>query len=282
MALVTIGVPVYNGAKMIGECLDCLTNQTLRDIEIIVSDNASTDDTARIVQDYAARDSRIRHIRQPRNIGLMANFKAVVDAAGSPYFILRCHDDLSSLNYSEALYEGLKAKSGARVAVPNIEFRHPDRPVTLRAVPALTTGGDLTNIRTLLFESQSAWFCGLWETAAFRPVFGRVWQRYHSPWGPDHLTLYPFLISQAVALVPEAKFIQRVTRKEGDAAYAKPKLREMLELRRIFLEGCREFRQEQKISGSKEAALAALTWLHAGKRIFKARNIVRYALLGRW
>lgn len=109
MALVTFGVPVYNGAGQIEECLDCMVNQTLRDIEIVVSDNASRCH-GEIVMRYAARDFRIRYIRQPTNIGLMKNFAAVVHAAQSSYFILRCHDDLSSANYAEALYTALQGE----------------------------------------------------------------------------------------------------------------------------------------------------------------------------
>ena len=282
MALVSICVPVYNGAQMISECLDCLTSQTFRDIEIVVSDNASTDDTGKIVQDYAARDPRIRYIRQSENIGLMANFKAVADAAQAPYLMIRCHDDLSSLNYTAALYDAISSQPGARLAVANVEFHHPDKTTTVRAVPYLPPNSELLSVRTLLFNSQAAWFCGLWETAAFRPVFARVWAAYHSPWGPDHLTLYPFLVDQAVAFAPSATFIQRVTRKSGDAAYSKPKLQQMLALRRVFISMCREFRRERQITGAKEAALASMTWLYTGKRVFKVRNIVRYAVLGRW
>lgn len=282
MALVTFGVPVYNGAGQIEECLDCMVNQTLRDIEIVVSDNASTDATGEIVMRYAARDSRIRYIRQPTNIGLMKNFAAVVHAAQSPYFILRCHDDLSSANYAEALYTALQANTRAKLAVPNVETlkRGRERAIA-RAVPHVGHASQLMNVNALLFGSHAAWFCGLWETAAFRPVFDRVWARYNSPWGPDHLTMYPFLIAEQVALVPEATFIQRITPKVGDAKYAIPDIALMQKLRATFMEMCAEFRREQGVAGTAETALAAMTWLYTGKRVYRARKIWRYALIGR-
>jgi cellulose synthase/poly-beta-1,6-N-acetylglucosamine synthase-like glycosyltransferase len=62
--LVSIGLPVYNGERFLAQALDSLLGQTLGDLEIIVSDNASTDRTAEICKDYAARDARIRYIRQ--------------------------------------------------------------------------------------------------------------------------------------------------------------------------------------------------------------------------
>lgn len=282
MALVTIGVPVYNGAKLIGECLDCLTQQTLKDIEIVVSDNASTDDTGAIVSRYASSDSRIRYIRQPKNIGLVANFKAVLDAAASPYFMFRCHDDLSSLNYAEALHGTLSSTPGAKLAVPNIETHYPERPPRSRPVPQLSHISALLDIRDLLFNSQAAWFCGLWEREALQAVFNRVCSQYDTPWGPDHLTLYPFLINRSVALVPHTTFVQRVTRKQEAAAYSRPKLTSAISLRRVFLGICRDFRRELGITGFSEHALATMTWFYAGKRVYAVRNIVRRALLGRW
>jgi glycosyltransferase involved in cell wall biosynthesis len=282
MALVTFGVPVYNGAGQIEECLDCIVNQTLRDIEIVVSDNASTDATGDIVQRYSVRDSRIRYIRQPTNIGLMKNFDAVVHAAQSPYFILRCHDDLSSPNYAEALYAALQANPRAKLAAPNIETLKRGRERALvRAVPRIDHASRLVNVSALLFGSHAGWYCGLWETQAFREVFDRVWARYNSPWGPDHLTMYPFLIAGQVALVPDATFIQRITPKVGDAKYAIPDVELMRKLRATFIEMCAEFRREQGVTGAEERALAVMTWLYTGKRVYRARKIWRHTLLGR-
>ncbi|MDB5572494.1 MAG: hypothetical protein JWN93_3677 [Hyphomicrobiales bacterium] len=282
MALVTIGVPVFNGADLIGECLESLSNQSLRDIEIVVSDNASTDGTREIVEDWAARDPRIRYIRQPVNLGLMGNFKAVFEAARSPYFIFRCHDDLSSLDYAEKLYDAIRATPGARLAVANVETYRGGELVRVHRVPQLGRDNALLNVRELLFKSHAAWFCGLWETEALRPVLQRVWAVYDSPWGPDHLTIYSFLIDQRVALAPDATFIQRITPKAGENGYKKPKLQQMMALRRAFIQQCREFRRERGFGSGQEAALRIMTWFYAGKRVFKARNIVRYALLGRW
>ena len=65
----SIGLPVYNGEEYLAEAFDALLGQTYEDFELVVSDNASTDGTQDICRKYAARDSRIRYIRLPRNIG---------------------------------------------------------------------------------------------------------------------------------------------------------------------------------------------------------------------
>ena len=65
----SIGLPVYNGEKKLTETLEALLGQSYGDFELIISDNASTDSTADICHSYGKQDSRIRYIRQPRNIG---------------------------------------------------------------------------------------------------------------------------------------------------------------------------------------------------------------------
>jgi glycosyltransferase involved in cell wall biosynthesis len=84
--LVSIGLPVYNGARFLRQALDSMLSQTLRDTEVIVSDNASTDRTAEICEHYAARDARVLYIRQESNRGAVWNFNFVAQQARGHYF----------------------------------------------------------------------------------------------------------------------------------------------------------------------------------------------------
>jgi glycosyltransferase involved in cell wall biosynthesis len=99
--LISIGMPVYNGAKYIGAALDSMLSQTYSDFSIIVSDNASVDGTGDILQDYALRDPRITYVRQSRNIGAEANFKFVFDASRGKYFMWAAADDIRSADFLE-------------------------------------------------------------------------------------------------------------------------------------------------------------------------------------
>lgn len=90
----TIGLPVYNGETILDEALDALLGQTYEDFELIVSDNASTDRTADICRHYAEQDSRIRFVRQARNIGLVQNHTFVMEQARGELFKWASHDDL--------------------------------------------------------------------------------------------------------------------------------------------------------------------------------------------
>ena len=92
--MVSIGLPTYNGSKTIRQSLDTLLSQTYKNLELIISDNASTDETGGICEEYAARDSRVRYVRQKENIGATNNFNFVLQKALGGYFMWATDDDL--------------------------------------------------------------------------------------------------------------------------------------------------------------------------------------------
>jgi hypothetical protein len=96
LPLVTIGIPVYNGQLYLAEALDSAQAQDYPNLEILVSDNASTDDTEAMVRARAAVDPRIRSLRHAENIGPVANFRVVLDEARGTYVTWLAHDDLLS------------------------------------------------------------------------------------------------------------------------------------------------------------------------------------------
>lgn len=64
-------LPVYNAEKFLTECLDSICNQTYRDFELIVCDDGSNDRSLHILSEYAAKDSRIRILINPKNLGIV-------------------------------------------------------------------------------------------------------------------------------------------------------------------------------------------------------------------
>ena len=93
MTRVSVGLPVYNAEQYLDQALSTLVAQTHQDLEIIISDNASTDSTQRICEAYAARDPRICYYRQTFNRGGAFNHNFVVARATSPYFRWYAADD---------------------------------------------------------------------------------------------------------------------------------------------------------------------------------------------
>ena len=94
---ISIIVPVYNPpAPYLRECLDSICNQTLKDIEIILIDNGSIEDNPQILQDYAARDQRIKLIRFEENKGFSHACNTGISQSTSPYFQIVDSDDILS------------------------------------------------------------------------------------------------------------------------------------------------------------------------------------------
>jgi glycosyltransferase involved in cell wall biosynthesis len=105
MPTVSIGIPVYNGAHFLAASLESLVAQTYEDIEYLISDNGSTDDTEEICRSFAARDGRVRYERQPTNRGASWNYNYLFHETTGTYFKWATHDDLVAPTYVERCAE---------------------------------------------------------------------------------------------------------------------------------------------------------------------------------
>lgn len=92
--LVSVCIPVYNGAKFISETIESLLNQTMVDIEIVISDNASTDETVKIANKFLEKDSRIKLNVNKSNIGYCLNINKAVSLASAEVISIFHADDV--------------------------------------------------------------------------------------------------------------------------------------------------------------------------------------------
>lgn len=107
--LVSIGIPTYNRADgFLRECIGSAINQTYANIEIIISDNCSADDTAMLVHSF--EDPRIRYYRQDVNIGGNNNFNFCLEKARGVYFLLLHDDDLIDADFIEVCLQAVNCK----------------------------------------------------------------------------------------------------------------------------------------------------------------------------
>ena len=104
MPKVSIIIPVYNVEQLIRRCLDTLINQTLNDIEIVVVDDASPDNSMEIVREYKKRDNRIQIVTNNNNSGLMYTRYAGYSQAKGDYYFFCDSDDYLPLDAVENLY----------------------------------------------------------------------------------------------------------------------------------------------------------------------------------
>ena len=109
--LVSIGLPVFNGEKTLADALNSLLNQDYKNIEIIISDNGSTDGTHDICKEYLSKDGRIKYFRSDINHGSIWNFNQVFKLSRGKYFMWAAHDDNRENSYVKSCVEKLEKNS---------------------------------------------------------------------------------------------------------------------------------------------------------------------------
>lgn len=112
---VTVGVPTYNGERFLSESLRSLRDQTYPDLEILISDNASTDRTGEICRKVAGEDERVVYHRNERNLGALQNFWGLVERAKGRYFMWAADHDLWDPSYVARCVEVLEDDPGVAI-----------------------------------------------------------------------------------------------------------------------------------------------------------------------
>jgi glycosyltransferase involved in cell wall biosynthesis len=115
---VSVGLPIYNGEKFLEAALKSILAQTYSNLEIIISDNASTDGTRRICEKYLASDQRIQYHRNDMNLGAARNYNLTVEHAKGKYFKWAAHDDVCMPAFIEHCVEILEKEERVSLAYP--------------------------------------------------------------------------------------------------------------------------------------------------------------------
>lgn len=105
---VSIGLPVFNGANYVAEAIESVLDQSHKNFELVICDNASTDNTHDMCSGYARNDSRVRYIRNETNIGAAKNYDLVWHKSRGKYFKWLAHDDRILPEYVEQTVSALK------------------------------------------------------------------------------------------------------------------------------------------------------------------------------
>ncbi|CAN5633530.1 hypothetical protein BH10BAC3_BH10BAC3_12650 [soil metagenome] len=119
MPLVSIVLPTYNRAHLLKRSIETCLSQTLRDLELIVVNDCSTDNTKAIVEAFAAKDPRVRLITNEKNLRLPASLNKGFDNAKGKYFTWTSDDNLYAPNALEVLSQTLEANPGADLVYAN-------------------------------------------------------------------------------------------------------------------------------------------------------------------
>lgn len=175
--LVSIGLPTFNSARVIRRALDSLLGQSYANIELVISDDASVDETGEICKAYAVKDRRVRYIRQRQNIGQLENFPLVLKEARGEYFMWASDDDWWDKSFIELLVEALNRHEGCMVAMGSYQRVYEDG----RTLDILYVGDQSTNNlsyygmfkKMMLFSPHHMFFYGVFRRSFISQVFER-------------------------------------------------------------------------------------------------------------
>ncbi len=119
---ISIGLPIYNAEKFIHKRIENLLAQTFTDFELIISDNASTDDTVKICKEFVKKDFRIKLYTQDHNIGQFRNYNFVLEQSHGEYFIWVAVDDLLLPEFLEKNLHILETKKNVVTSISKLRM----------------------------------------------------------------------------------------------------------------------------------------------------------------
>jgi glycosyltransferase involved in cell wall biosynthesis len=173
--LVTAMVPTYNGAAFIGRTLDSLAAQTWPNLEILIGDDRSTDDTLAVVERFAAAHPNVRVLERTANLGWLRNSNELMAEARGELMFFAFHDDVVAPTYVEALVTALREDPDAVLAFSDMEVHELDGTVDRHAFELLEGVAAAMERGRIMVRRPDGWWVpnrGLFRTAAFAEVGG--------------------------------------------------------------------------------------------------------------
>jgi glycosyltransferase involved in cell wall biosynthesis len=213
--LVSIGLFVYNGADYLAAAIDSLLAQDYPSLELVISDNGSTDSTEAIARNYTERDARVRYVRSPDNRGTLWNFCNVFDLSTGPYFMWAGHHDLWDARFVSSCIAELEASPESVLAYTQTRYVDAQGAPMREGEPAIDTRG-LTAGQRLARILEDYPICSVYGVirraalAQLRNQHG-IGQRYPVNYPvPDVPLVAELARLGAFALVPRPYYFNRV------------------------------------------------------------------------
>jgi len=164
-ATVSIGLPVYNGEKYVREAIESVLAQTFKDLELIISDNGSTDKTGEICREYAQKDPRVCYFYNEENLGAARNFNRTFELSSGKYFKWLAADDAMEPQFLERCVKLLDNNHSLVLVCPRY-FEHKEMSGLVRPIDYdhnLTFPKAHQRFRRLLSN---------WHRGHFYPIWG--------------------------------------------------------------------------------------------------------------
>ena len=193
--IITIGLPVRNGGTLFEDAVRSLLAQSEERLVLLISDNASTDGTAAAAERFAAQDPRVAVLHQEEDIGPVANFNLVREAAETPYFVWAAHDDSWHPEFLETAVGLLDAHPDAVAATCGVEVIEGSTPVRrYRPGTELESDDPAQRIAAL----RGPWWFNFW---AVQRLGGSAKSRaYRGVWNGDGAFVFEQLLHGPMAV----------------------------------------------------------------------------------
>lgn len=191
--LVSIGLIAYNRESTLPDAIRSLLAQSYKNIELIISDDASSDDTSRISREFARKDKRVKFYRQKVNIGLPHNSNFVLSKAKGLYFMWASDDDMWEKDFIKTLLILLQKHEAAGLAMCNFDlYNEQSRKKVRMKYPVYQEGIELLT-SYLRLTPLLVW--GLFRTSVLRKAGGfHTDSRPILHWGSDNVTVFRTLL----------------------------------------------------------------------------------------
>ncbi len=206
--LLSIGLAVFNGAEHLRESIDSLLAQDVGDLELVISDNASTDETPAICAEYASRDPRVAYTRNSQNIGAAANFNRVFALSSGRYFMWGSDDDIWEPSFARKCIGQLDVAPRAVGCTSQIAFIREDGSAkTEWTYESIDTSGLPVEQRVHELVKRTGWFA---VYSVIRPSALRSTSLFPPTYGADVRLVLELLLLGDMLAVPETLLHIRV------------------------------------------------------------------------
>ncbi|MBN9520381.1 glycosyltransferase family 2 protein [bacterium] len=210
-------LPNYNHADFLPKCLDEILGQSFTDFELIVVDDASTDDSVRVIEEYARRDDRIRFYRNPQNLGVVATLNRCLGLARGEFAHGAASDDYVLPGYFEEAVALLRAHPTAGLATGLVDCVSDDGRLVYRgpgmwaAEPAYLSPDELVRRATECGVPGPA----VWRRDLFLAAGG---YKPELKWHCDWFALQVVAFRHGACFIPRTTTVVRVTTDAYSAA----------------------------------------------------------------
>jgi glycosyltransferase involved in cell wall biosynthesis len=215
--IVNICMPVYNGERFLRRSLDSLLKQTFTNFELIISDNASTDGTQAICEEYAMKDIRIKYMRQQFNLGAAANYNFLMDQVRARYFFFAPHDDEWLPSWIETAVKVLDEDLNASIAIGTILFVDRDGYLVAMASPPWQLDQDSPAIRIAHYLNTEVTDHLLYGVMRYNSV--KKFRLGLGETSPERALIFTILATGKVVDAPQMQMINYMSHKTRGELY---------------------------------------------------------------